>query len=147
MARHPNNWQTVRTPPKLSKKGKNLLFLAFSLDVLLRQCKLVCVLWTCLTKTIKKDSIDFLKTLMFIRMQKINFITHFFLEILYNTYFDCFRHAWPCPSNMVVSTCWNFGVYQHKNQLYSWLLSWDIAKILQTCYFGYFGHDWQCPSK
>ena len=41
------------------------------------------VLWTCLVAHTQNDSINLYKTLMFICMQKTNFIIHFFLEILH----------------------------------------------------------------
>ena len=35
-----------------------------------------------------------------------------------------------------------FDVYLHvKNQVHSWLLSWNISNILQICYFWYFEHN------
>ena len=39
-------------------------------------------LWACLTTSVKSESINLWKTLMFTCMQKINFILNFFLEIL-----------------------------------------------------------------
>ena len=41
------------------------------------------VLWTCLVAHTQNDSINLYKTLLFICMQKTNFIIHFILEILH----------------------------------------------------------------
>ena len=41
------------------------------------------VLWACLDRYIQNDSINLYKTSIFICMAKINFIIHFFLEILH----------------------------------------------------------------
>ena len=54
----------------------------------------------------------------------------------------CCRHAWPHPSDIIVSTCGNYDYYHHKNQLNPSILSLGMTKILQICYCGYFEHDW-----
>ena len=52
-----------------------------------------------------KNRINLQQTLVFISMQKINFFSNFFLEILQNTYyFEYFWHTWPYPLNMMAST-------------------------------------------
>ena len=96
-----------------------------------------------------KDSINLLKTLMFLCMQKINCIPNFALEISQRYY----KFFWVLETGLakhiktikkVVST---LDVYQHtKNQLHRSLLPWDIANILHSCYFEYFRHAWLHPS-
>ena len=73
------------------------MFICFPTSYLtsfLRYCKDIInlqfwVLWTCPAVTSKNDTISFWKTLIFIFMQKIIFISYLFLEILqrYNLLF------------------------------------------------------------
>ena len=64
-------------------------------------------------------------------------------KILQTCYFEHFRHDWPCPLILIVSSCREVWCLLHaKNQLHSSVLSWDIARILWTCYFHNFGHAW-----
>ena len=75
-----------------------------------------------------KSSINLKEIFMLICMQKINFITYFFLKIFKK------------PQHRFEET---FDVYlQAKNQLHPSHFPWDIARILQICYFGYFGYAW-----
>ena len=53
------------------------------MEILQRYANLFWVLWACLVTLTQNDSIVLLKTWMFICMQKINFIIHFFLTILH----------------------------------------------------------------
>ena len=84
-------------------------------------------------KPIKTDSINLQKTLMFISMQKINFITHFFLEILH-TYFEYFRHDKSHPSNyqiLMVSTCRKLYLHQKSTSSLIYFKEYckDLAKL------------------
>ena len=80
---------------------------------------------------------------MLICLQKINFITQFFLEI--NSKLVILGNL-GIPGHTYLN--WyqfieTFNVYlQAKNQLHPSRFPWDIARILQTCYFGYLGHAW-----
>ena len=53
------------------------------LEILQRYVNLFWVFWTCLVAHSQNNKINFHKTLMFICMQKSNFIIQFFLEILH----------------------------------------------------------------
>ena len=53
------------------------------MEIMQRHANLFWVLWACLVTLTQSDSITLLKTSMFICMQKINFIIHFFLTILH----------------------------------------------------------------
>ena len=64
--------------------GKKQLHPHALLEILQRYANfLFWVLWTCLIAHTQNDSINLYKTLMFICMQKTNFIIHFILEILH----------------------------------------------------------------
>ena len=52
------------------------------IEILQRYANLFWVLWACLVTLTQNDSITLQKILMFIFMQKINFIIHLFLKIL-----------------------------------------------------------------
>ena len=71
------------------------------------------VLWACLVGHTQNDQINMYKTLMFICMQKTNFIIHFFLEILH------FKES----CNLIDS--------QHREQEFCqiWDWSWNINSI------------------
>ena len=77
--------------------------------------------------------------LMFISTLKINFIPPFFLEILQRCctcYSGYFGHVWLLPLKQWYQLAENFNIYfLPKNQIYSFPLSWNIAKMLKTCYF------------
>ena len=80
-------------------------------------------------------------------MQKINFITHFFLMILLRNSKLVVLSNLGMPGHKHIKWQYHFegtfDVYlQAKNQLYPPRFPWDIGKILQTCNFGYFGHAW-----
>ena len=85
---------------------------------------------------------------MLICMQKLNFITHFFLKILQGNSRLVILGNLGMPGHtckMIVSIWRIFDVYlQAKN--FS-RFPRDISKILQTCYFGYFGQVWLHTSK
>ena len=89
---------------------------------------------------------------MIICMQKITFITYFFLKILQrNSKLAILRtlsmsgFAHPKWYYQLVE---KFSVYQKaKNQLHSPCFSGDIPKMLQTCNLGYFEHAWLCTPK
>ena len=73
---------TCRKPSCLFA-GKNQLYPHVLLEILQRYANfLFWVLWTCLVAHSQNDSINLYNTLMFICMQKTNFIIHFNLEIL-----------------------------------------------------------------
>ena len=64
--------------------GKKLNFIPHAfMKILQRYANLFWLLWACLVTLTQNDSIVLLKTWMFICMQKINFIIHFFLTILH----------------------------------------------------------------
>ena len=77
--------------------------------------------------------------LMFISTLKMNFIPPFFLEILQRCctcYSGYFGHVWLLPLKRWYQLAENFNIYfLPKNQIYSFPLSWNIAKMLKTCYF------------
>ena len=74
---------TCRKPSCLFA-AKNSFILHALLEILQRCTNfLFWVLWSCLVAHTQNDSINLYKTLMFICMQKTNFIIHFFLEILH----------------------------------------------------------------
>ena len=58
------------------------------MEILQRYANLFWVLWTYTVTRTQNNSITLLKTSMFIYMQKLNFIIHFFLTILH------FKEAW-----------------------------------------------------
>ena len=60
-----------------------LNFTPYSFVEILQRYANFWVLWACLVAHIQNDSINLYRTLMFICMQKINFIIHFILEILH----------------------------------------------------------------
>ena len=102
-------------------------------------------LWECLTIAINNCSINLEETFMLICMQKVNFITYFFLKILQrSSKLNILGNlGLPGPSKMIVSIWRNFWCYlQVKNQLQSSRVPRDIGKLSQTCYFGYFGQNW-----
>ena len=84
--------------------------------------------------------------LVFISMQKINFITHFFLEIFQRYYILVILSTLGMPG--CPHQIWNYQIYEKldfylfKNKLHIFLLSRDTAKILQACYFEYFRRGW-----
>ena len=96
------------------------------------------VLWACLVMSTKTIRVNLYDSLMFICMQKINFILQRYYKlaisgILRVPSYDQLK--WYCQ---VVE---NLDVYLHaKNHIYQLPLFWNITKILQTCYFWYFGH-------
>ena len=101
------------------------------------------VLWAWLAMATKKDGISLSKTLMFIFILQIKYITDLFLEILpkYCKFvsFGYFGHEWLCPHKADNSSCgkvWCISV--GKKPTYLFLVSWYIAFILQICNFGYF---------
>ena len=63
-------------------QAKNQLHTHAFMDILQRHASLFWVLWACLVTFTQIDSINLSKTLIFICIQKINFIIHFFLKIL-----------------------------------------------------------------
>ena len=83
------------------------------------------------------------KTLMFTCMQKINFISNFFLKVFQR----CWKLTWVIWACLDKPIQKSTDVYQKKNQL----IENDIEKILHTCYFDYldiqnFRHVRLCPS-
>ena len=114
----------------------------------LRYCKdiaklLFWGLWECLTIPIKNHIINLYETFMLICMQRINFITHFFLKILQrNTklvILGNLRISGDTHLKWKYQFKETFDIYlQAKNELHPSRFPWDIAKILQTYYFGYF---------
>ena len=84
---------------------------------------------------------------MLIYMQKINFITYFFIKILQINSKPVILGNLGMAGHTHLKWYYQleeiFDVYlQAKNQLYSSRFPWDIPMILQTCYFGYFGQAW-----
>ena len=66
------------------KKIKKISFiLCASMEIFQGYAKLFWVLWACMVALIQNDSIILQKSLTFICMQKIHFIIHFFLRVLY----------------------------------------------------------------
>ena len=82
---------------------------------------------------------------MFISIQKINFIAHYFLETLWRYCIVVILSTLGMPG--CTHQTWQYQIFEYfevylcKNQLYLLLLSQDTAKILQTSYFKYFGKD------
>ena len=88
---------------------------------------------------------------MSISMQKRNFSTHFFLEILQQYYMLYLLSALGMLDH--THQIWyyqhveNIDAYLYKG-LASFLASFlRYYKELQICYFGYFQHDWPCSPK
>ena len=98
----------------------------------------VWVICTYFAKPMKKNSINFQKTLMLINMQKINFITNLWAwdtaKILYTCYFEYFGNAWLRPSNVIVLTCrklWCLSAQKVNSSLTSFLrYCKDFANLL-----------------
>ena len=104
-------------------------------------------LWKCLTISIKNQIINLYETFMLVCMQRINFITHFFLKTLQrNTKFVILgnlRISGHTHLKWKYQFQETFDVHlQAKNELHPSRFPWDIVKILQTYYFGYFEHAW-----
>ena len=57
---------------EVCERNKNQDIPNLFLEISQRYCKIVWVLWACLAKPSGRDSITLQKTLMFIRMQKLN---------------------------------------------------------------------------
>ena len=120
-----------------------------SVTSFLRYCKeitnlLFWKLWECLAIPIKNHRINLYETFMLICIQKINFITHFFLKILKRNNKLVILGNLGMHGNIHLNWQYQFektfNVYlQAKNQLRPSGFPWDVAKILQTSYFGYFG--------
>ena len=105
-----------------------------------RYYKLVSVLWACLAKPIKK--MKSICKFFFVYQNAKNQLNYSFLSWdfakILDTYFDYFRHAWSCPSNIVASICrklWylsaskvNFTLHFFLEilQLFSNLLCWAL---------------------
>ena len=82
----------------------------------------------------------------------VNFILHFFLEILQRFcevgILGNFGRPGHAHNDWMVLYRRIVWCYLHaKNQLHPSFLFWDIAKKVQTCYVGYFGHVWLWPVK
>ena len=84
---------------------------------------------------------------MLIYMQKVNFITHFFLKILQRNSKLVILGNLGMPGHTHLKWEYEFeeifdAYLQAKNQLHSSCFPWDISKILQTFCFGYFRQAW-----
>ena len=87
---------------------------------------------------------------MFICMQNINFITHFFLQILQKNNKLLILDNLGIPGHTHLKWEYQFeeAFDSYLQKLHPLGFTWDIAKILQTCYFGYFGYAWlRTPKK
>ena len=56
-------------------------------------------------------------------------------KVLHTYYLEYFRHAWSCPSNMIVSIVKNFNVYLHKKSILSLAYSLKYCKEFATLMF------------
>ena len=90
---------------------------------------------------------------MLVGMQKINFITHFFLKILQRNSKLVILGNLSMPGHtpkMIVSiwgNIWHLSAGKKSTSSFTFSLSYFfIAKILWTC-FEYFGHVWLCTPK
>ena len=87
---------------------------------------------------------------MFICMQNINFITHFFLQILQKNNKLLILDNLGIPGHTHLKWEYEFeeAFDSYLQKLHPLGFTWDIVKILQTCYFGYFGYAWlRTPKK
>ena len=105
------------------------------------------VIWACLARPVKNNSINLWKTLMLSCMQKLNFIPNFFTEMS-QKYCKLAWVLWACmakPFKKKYQIAENFDVYHNtKSPIHRLILSWDIIKILHNCYFEYIMHAWPC---
>ena len=112
------------------------IFLASFFETLQRYCKHVRVIWAWLSNPSKLIVLTCRKlwSLMFISKQKMNFITHFFLEILHS-YLEYFGHDKSHPSNhqiLMVSTCRKLYLHQKSTSSLIYFKEYckDLAKLV-----------------
>ena len=89
------------------KSSCNIFFLTYCKNI---TNFLFWVLWTCLAVSFKKDNAN-LQKLMFICMQKVNFIFNFFFWDIKNIANLLFCELWGCltiPIKIIVSICCTF---------------------------------------
>ena len=120
------------------------------MEILQRYAKLFWVLWAWLVTLIQNDSITLLKTSMFICMQKIHLIIHFFLTILHFKELDWPAAFWPTTWDpKLYQICWsnvNNNIRFHYRLLPKKLGKHDniFQEIPKTLFWA---HSWPfCPS-
>ena len=126
---HLSNWLcSIEAIDPVHKRSHKILFSFF-----------LCFLKGYYSRETECMNIKLRDCLMFISTLKINFIPPFFLEILqrcWTCHSGYFGHVWLLPLKRWYQLAENFNIYfLPKNQIYSFPLSWNIAKMLKTYYF------------
>ena len=79
------------------------------LEISKRYANLFWIIWACLAMYIQTDSINLLKTSIFICLPKINFVIHFFLEVLH--FKESYNLILPLCLKSLQNSCRIFALY------------------------------------